>query len=66
MSALISVTSVAEYACCGDALAEIDRLIAEEEIKVRKVEHNGRLEGYFVRFDEVKEVLCSHSRSQRA
>ena len=66
MSDLISVTSVAEYACCGDALAEIDRLIAEEEIKVRRVEHNGKLEGYFVRFDEVKEVLCSHSRSQRA
>lgn len=66
MADLISVTSVSEYVCCGDALAEIDRLIAEEEIKVRKVEHNGRLEGYFVRFDEVKEVLCSHSRSQRA
>lgn len=66
MSDLISVTSVAEYACCGDALAEIDRLIAEEEIKVRKKEHNGRLVGYFVRYDEVKEVLCSHSRSQRA
>lgn len=58
MSDLINVTSVAEHACCGDALAEIDRLIAEEEIKVRKVEHNGRLEGYFVRLDEVKEVLC--------
>lgn len=62
MSSLISVTSIAEYACCGDALAEIDRLITEEEIKVRRVEHNGRLEGYFVRFDEIKEVLCLHSR----
>lgn len=58
MSALISVTSVAEHACCGDALAEIDRLIAEEEIKVHKAVHNGRLVGYFVRYDEVKEVLC--------
>lgn len=66
MSALISVTSVAEYICCGDALAELDRLISEEEIEVRKVVHNGKLEGYFVRYDEVKEVLCSHSRSQRA
>ena len=66
MSALISVTSVGEYVCCGDALAELDRLISEEEIEVRKVVHNGRLEGYFVRYDEVKEVLCSHSRSQRA
>lgn len=66
MSALISVTSVAEYVCCGDALAELDRLISEEEIEVRKVVHNGKLEGYFVRYDEVKEVLCSHSRSQRA
>ena len=66
MADLISVTSVAEYACCGDALAEIDRLIAEEEIKVRKVEHNGRLEGYFVRYDDIKEVCCLHSRSQRA
>ena len=58
MSALISVTSVAEYICCGDALAELDRLISEEEIEVRKVEHNGRLEGYFVRLNEVKEVCC--------
>ena len=66
MSALISVTSVAEYVCCGDALAELDRLISEEEIEVHKVVHNGKLEGYFVRLDEVKEVLCSHSRSQRA
>lgn len=66
MSDLISVTSVAEYACCGDALAEIDRLIAEEEIKVRKVEHNGRLEGYFVRLDEVKEVCCLHLHRARA
>ena len=55
---LISVISVAEYACCGDALAEIDRLIAEGEIEVHKVVHNNGLEGYFVRYDEVKEVLC--------
>ena len=66
MSDLISVTSVAEYACCGDALAEIDRLIAEEEIKVRRVEHNGKLEGYFVRYDEVKEVCCLHLHRARA
>ena len=66
MSALISVTSVAEYVCCGDALAELDRLISEEEIEVRKVVHNGKLEGYFVRYDEVKEVCCLHLHKARA